>query len=195
MIELNIWKQNPQQFIIGADEVGRGCFAGPIVGCAVKISSKDKKYLSEVKDSKKLSSKKRNIIFNDIQKADIVYALSICDNTQIDKYGIQKANKVVLSDSINKIKKGTEKIYVDHFKINISNAISLTRGEDKSLAIALASIIAKVSRDNYMIKISNKYPEYDFASNKGYGTLVHRNAIAKYGITDLHRKSFNLKPK
>jgi len=63
------------------------------------------------------------------------------------------------------------------------------------LAIALASIIAKVSRDNYMIKISNTYPEYDFASNKGYGTLKHRNAIAKYGLTDLHRASFNLMPK
>src|SRR6056300_658014 len=177
MIENTIWEQNPNQYVIGADEVGRGCFAGPIVGCAVKINQKDSKHLSEVKDS------------------DIIYAISICDNNQIDKYGIQKANEVVLSESINKLMNGSEKIYVDHFNIDIGNAESLTRGEDKSISIALASIIAKVSRDNYMIKISDKYPEYDFASNKGYGTLKHRDAIFKNGLTELHRSSFNLMPK
>src|SRR5210317_1670677 len=186
MIENTIWEQNPNQYVIGADEVGRGCFAGPIVGCAVKINQKD---------SKKLSPKKRNEIFNQIKDTDIIYAISICENNQIDKYGIQKANEVVLSESINKLMNGSEKIYVDHFNIDIGNAESLTRGEDKSISIALASIIAKVSRDNYMIKISNKYPEYDFASNKGYGTLKHRDAIFKNGLTELHRSSFNLMPK
>ena len=195
MIEHTIWEQNPNQYVIGADEVGRGCFAGPIVGCAVKINQKDSKHLSEVKDSKKLSPKKRNEIFNQVKDTDILYAISICDNNQIDKYGIQKANEVVLSESINKLINGSEKIYVDHFNIDIGNAESLTRGEDKSISIALASIIAKVSRDNYMIKISDKYPDYDFASNKGYGTLKHREAIFKNGLTELHRSSFNLMPK
>jgi len=195
MIELDIWEKDPAQYVIGADEVGRGCFAGPIVGCAVKINAKDTKHLADVKDSKKLTAKKRSTIYNNINETEILYALSICDNKQIDKFGIQKANQVVLSDSINKIKQGNEKIYVDHFKIDISNAVSLTRGEDQSMAIALASIIAKVSRDNYMIKISDQYPEYDFQNNKGYGTLKHREAIYKYGITELHRASFNLMPK
>ena len=142
MIEHTIWEQNPNQYVIGADEVGRGCFAGPIVGCAVKINQNDSKHLSEVKDSKKLSPKKRNEIFNQIKDTDIIYAISICDNNQIDKYGIQKANQVVLSESINKLMNGSEKIYVDHFNIDIGNAESLTRGEDKSISIALASIIA-----------------------------------------------------
>ena len=110
-------------------------------------------------------------------------------------YGIQKSNQAVLINSINKVKTGGEKIYIDHFKVDIPESESLTRGEDKSISIALASIIAKVSRDNYMIEISEKFPEYDFASNKGYGTLKHREAIKKYGLTKFHRKSFNLMPK
>tara|TARA_B100000902_G_C27295117_1_gene909435 strand:+ start:964 stop:1551 length:588 start_codon:yes stop_codon:yes gene_type:complete len=195
MIENNIWAGNPNQYVIGADEVGRGCFAGPIVGCAVKINYKDNEHLSDVKDSKKLTAKKRENIFNIIENTDIEYVISICDNKQIDQYGIQKANNVVLSESIKKLASGDEKIYVDHFNLELLNVTSLTRGEDKSKAIALASIIAKVSRDNYMIKMSDKYPEYDFANNKGYGTLKHRQAIQKYGLTDLHRASFNLMPK
>ena len=195
MIENTIWAENPNQHVIGADEVGRGCFAGPIVGCAVKINLKDKDHLSDVKDSKKLTSKKRDNIYNVVRNTDIVYVISICDNKQIDKYGIQKANNVVLTDSIKKLDTGSEKIYVDHFNIDLLNVTSLTRGEDKSIAIALASIMAKVSRDNYMVKMSEKYPEYDFANNKGYGTLKHRQAIQKYGLTDLHRTSFNLMPK
>ena len=195
MIENEIWKNNPNQYVIGADEVGRGCFAGPIVGCAVKINSSDSKHLTDVKDSKKLSAKKRNLIYQYITNTEIIYAISICDNTQIDKYGIQKSNEVVLTNSIKSVQTENEQIFVDHFKIDIPDTISLTRGEEKSKAIALASIIAKVSRDNYMIKISHIYPEYDFASNKGYGTLKHREAIKKFGLTKLHRSSFNLMPK
>lgn len=195
MIENSIWSENPNQYVIGADEVGRGCFAGPIVGCAVKINFRDKEHLLDVRDSKKLTSKKREAIFNTVENTDIIYVISICDNKQIDKYGIQKANNVVLTNSIQKLDTGNEKIYVDHFNIDLQNVISLTRGEDKSIAIALASIMAKVSRDQYMIKISNKYPEYDFANNKGYGTLKHREAIERYGLTELHRTSFNLMPK
>lgn len=195
MIENNIWLNDPTQFVIGADEVGRGCFAGPIVGCAVKINFFDSEHLIDVKDSKKLSAKKRNSIFEKINNSEIIYAISVCDNMQIDKYGIQKSNQVVLTDSIKSVQTGKEKIFIDHFKIDIPNAISITKGEDKSIAIALASIIAKVSRDNYMIKISEKFPEYDFSNNKGYGTLKHREAILKNGLTELHRKSFNLMPK
>lgn len=195
MIENNIWLENPNQYVIGADEVGRGCFAGPIVGCAVKIKYIDKEYLENVRDSKKLTSKKRETIYNTVINTDIMYVISICDNKQIDKYGIQKANNVVLTDSIQKLDTGNEKIFVDHFNINLPNVTSLTRGEDKSIAIALASIMAKVSRDSYMIKMSKKYPEYDFANNKGYGTLNHREAIKKHGLTELHRTSFNLMPK
>ena len=195
MIEDNIWINYPAQYVIGADEVGRGSFAGPIVACAVKINSYDKEHLIDVKDSKKLTEKKRNSIFEIINNTEIIYSISVCDNKQIDMYGIQKSNQAVLINSINKVKTGGEKIFIDHFKVDIPQSESLTRGEDKSISIALASIIAKVSRDNYMIEISEKFPEYDFANNKGYGTLKHREAIKKYGLTKLHRRSFNLMPK
>ena len=86
-------------------------------------------------------------------------------------------------------------VYVDHFKISKFNAVSLIRGEDNCRPIALASIIAKVLRDKFMVEISNKYNKYAFEKNKGYGTKEHRLAIQKYGLSDIHRKSFNLMPK
>ena len=85
-------------------------------------------------------------------------------------------------------------MYVDHFKINKFSSVSLLRGEDNSKAIALASIIAKVYRDNLMKELSKKYPQYVFENNKGYGTQAHRESIEKYGLTEIHRRSFNLEP-
>ena len=112
MIEDNIWINYPAQYVIGADEVGRGSFAGPIVACAVKINSYDKEHLIDVKDSKKLTEKKRNSIFEIINNTEISYSISVCDNKQIDMYGIQKSNQAVLINSINKVKTGGEKIYI-----------------------------------------------------------------------------------
>jgi len=194
MIENKIWNKDPGQYVIGADEVGRGSFAGPIVASAVKINKSHEYLLGEVKDSKKLSEKKRNKIFEQISKSNISYSISECSNKIIDEVGISKANKLVLENSIEEIFTGTEKVYVDHFKIYKFSSVSLIRGEDNSKAIALASIIAKVYRDNLMIEYSKKYPNYLFENNKGYGTKAHRESIKKYGLTELHRSSFNLMP-
>ena len=194
MIENKIWQNNENQFVIGADEVGRGSFAGPIVGAAVKINKSHEYLLTEVKDSKKLSEKKRKDIFDLISINKITYSISECSNTIIDKIGISDANKLVLENSIEEIYTGKEKVYVDHFKINKFSSVSLVRGEDNSKAIALASIIAKVYRDNLMVRYSSEFPQYLFEKNKGYGTKAHRDSINKYGLTKLHRKSFNLKP-
>ena len=194
MIEDKIWSEDPNRFIIGADEVGRGSFAGPICAAAVKINHSHLEYLSSVKDSKKLSAKKREAIFAMVQKNSIEYSFKESSNIFIDQFGIKNANEKVLTDSISDIYTGREAVYVDHFKINDFKSISVVRGEDNCRAIALASIIAKVLRDNLMIKYSEKYPEYLFEKNKGYGTKDHRMAISKYGLSDIHRKSFNLKP-
>jgi len=194
MIENKIWINDPSQYVIGADEVGRGSFAGPIVASAVKINKTHEYLLGEVKDSKKLSEKKRNKIFEQISKSNISYSISECSNKIIDEVGISKANKIVLENSIEEIFTGPEKVYVDHFNIYKFSAVSLVRGEDNSKAIALASIIAKVYRDNLMIEYSKKYPHYLFENNKGYGTKAHRESIKKYGLTELHRSSFNLMP-
>ena len=194
MIEDKIWSENPNMFIVGADEVGRGSFAGPICAAAVKINYSHLELLINVKDSKKLSAKKREEIFSIVQKNNIQYSFKEASNTFIDQFGIKNANEKVLNDSIFDIYTGIEAVYVDHIKINDFKAISVVRGEDNCRAIALASIIAKVLRDNLMIKFSEKYPEYSFEKNKGYGTKDHRKAISKYGLSDIHRKSFSLKP-
>ena len=195
MIEDKIWSSNPSTYIIGSDEVGRGSFAGPIGSAAVRINFEHIDLLLDVKDSKKLSPKKRNQIFELVQESEIEYSYIERDNEFIDLYGIKLANEKVLEDSISSIFQDGDIVYVDHFKISKFNAISLIRGEDNCRPIALASIIAKVLRDNFMIEISNKYSRYAFDKNKGYGTKEHRLAIKKYGLTDVHRKSFNLMPK
>ena len=194
MIEDRVWSEDPAKYIIGADEVGRGSFAGPICAAAVKINYSHLALLTNVKDSKKLSAKKREEIFSMVEENNIEYSFNESSNTFIDQFGIKNANEKVLTDSISDIYTGNEIVYVDHFKINDFKSISVVRGEDNCRAIALASIVAKVLRDNLMIKFSEKYPEYSFEKNKGYGTKDHREAISKYGLSNIHRKSFSLKP-
>ena len=194
MIEDKVWSEDPNKYIIGADEVGRGSFAGPICAAAVKINYSHLALLTNVKDSKKLSAKKREEIFSMVEENNIEYSFNESSNTFIDQFGIKNANEKVLTDSISDIYTGNEIVYVDHFKINDFKSISVVRGEDNCRAIALASIIAKVLRDNLMVKFSEKYPEYSFEKNKGYGTKDHREAISKYGLSNIHRKSFSLKP-
>ena len=194
MIEDKVWSEDPAKYIIGADEVGRGSFAGPICAAAVKINYSHLALLTNVKDSKKLSAKKREEIFSMVEENNIEYSFNESSNTFIDQFGIKNANEKVLTDSISDIYTGNEIVYVDHFKINDFKSISVVRGEDNCRAIALASIIAKVLRDNLMIKFSEKYPEYSFEKNKGYGTKDHREAISKHGLSNIHRKSFSLKP-
>jgi ribonuclease HII len=195
MIEDNIWKADPNKYIIGSDEVGRGCFAGPIAAAAVKINHSHLHLLKEVRDSKKLSAKKRSEILSIVKNSNIEYSYSSYDNKFIDVYGIKTANEKVLEESIGSVYETGDAVYVDHFKIKKYNSVSVIRGEDNCRAIALASIVAKVIRDEYMIDVSKSYAEYQFENNKGYGTKAHRQAISKYGLSDIHRKSFNLMPK
>ena len=194
MIEDQNWAKNLNQRIIGADEVGRGSLAGPIVGAAVKLEFQHLDLLSDVKDSKKLSPKKREEIYERVKANKIEYSISECSNLHIDQNGISVSNKEVLFNSINKLYQKSDKVYVDHFKIDQFGSISLVRGEDNSYSIALASIIAKVYRDNLMVDFGTKYPQYFFEKNKGYGTREHLNMIQKYGVCDIHRLSFNLGP-
>ena len=151
--------------------------------------------LFDVKDSKKLSPKKREEIDDRITKSNIEFSISECSNSYIDKNGISDANKKVLRDSVKSIYTNKEKVYIDHFNISEFGAISLVRGEDHSYAIALASIIAKVHRDKMMTKFAEVYPNYLFEKNKGYGTREHLDMLQKYGPCTIHRTTFNLGPK
>ena len=194
MIEDQNWAKNKNQRIIGADDVGRGSLAGPSVGAAVKLEFQHLDLLKDVKDSKKLSPKKREEIYERVKDNKIEFSISECSNLHIDQNGISVSNKEVLFNSIKKLYQKSDKVYVDHFEIDKFGSISMVRGEDNSYSIALASIIAKVYRDNLMVDFGSKYPQYLFEKNKGYGTREHLNLIQKYGVCDIHRLSFNLGP-
>jgi len=190
MIEYDIWEEDPFQHVVGADEVGRGSIAGPIVAASASINSEDLEHLQNVKDSKKISAPKRKVIYENINKTSIDISYASATNFDIDNMGINYCNKKVLSDVLVQYVNKDYLIYVDHVQDVGTGVTALTKGEDKSIAIALASIMAKVYRDNFMVKLSIKFPEYDLENNKGYGTKKHLDAISKYGLQDFHRKSF-----
>lgn len=196
-----------KDYIIGIDEVGRGCLAGPICAVAVlcKNTQEEKEFLQEVKDSKKLSAKKREEIFDDLQ-AKFIWAVSAIDNKEIDQIGIQMANCLVVNNALEnlfkKVNNFSGRVVADHvggFNNYVDNTLPtgrqekiefFTKGETKFVSIALASIFAKVYRDRLMSDLSDKYFIYDLVKNKGYGSKQHLEAIQKHGIADLHRKSF-----
>ena len=190
MIEYDIWEEDPIQHVVGADEVGRGSIAGPIVAASVSINFEHLEHLQNVKDSKKISAAKREVIYENINKTSVDISYASASNFDIDNMGINYCNKKVLSDVLLKYLNKDYFIYVDHVQDVGTGVTALTKGEDKSIAIALASIMAKVYRDNFMVELSIKFPEYDLENNKGYGIKKHLDAISKYGLKDFHRKSF-----
>ncbi len=182
--------------IIGIDEAGRGPLAGPVVASAVYL----KKYtseLSEINDSKKLTEKKREKFF-DIIKENFYVGIGISTENEIDEINILNATFLSMRRAIEDLeKKGislkNKKILVDgNQKIRECslNQEAIVKGDGKSLSIAAASIIAKVTRDRIMVEMSEKYPEYGFDRHKGYGTKRHREALIKKGKTPIHRVSF-----
>jgi len=190
MIEYDIWEEDPFRHVVGADEVGRGSIAGPIVAASASINFEHLEHLQNVKDSKKISAAKREVIYENINKTSVDISYASASNFDIDNMGINYCNKKVLSDVLLKYLNKDYFIYVDHVQDVGTGVTALTKGEDKSIAIALASIMAKVYRDNFMVELSIKFPEYDLENNKGYGTKKHLDAINKYGLQDFHRKSF-----
>tara|TARA_Y100001970_G_C14158253_1_gene816927 strand:- start:320 stop:910 length:591 start_codon:yes stop_codon:yes gene_type:complete len=173
----------------GVDEVGRGCLAGPVFAAAVilnkNINTKD------IKDSKKLSFKKRVLLSKYIKK-NSVYALGISSVNEINKINILNASLLSMRRALVKLKLKPNLAYIDGLyapKINIK-CKTIVKGDEKIISIAAASIIAKVSRDLFMIKLSKKYPKYCWQKNFGYGTKDHLAGLKKYGITKHHRKKF-----
>lgn len=178
------------KYIAGVDEVGRGPLFGPVVVAAVILKQGD--YIEGVNDSKKLSEKKRNKIYEDILEKAVAVNISIIDNIVIDKINILEATRIGMKESIEGLKTKADYALIDaEKKIDISIPYNpIIKGDTLSQSIAAASIIAKVTRDRMIEKDATQYPEYDLASNKGYGTKKHIEAIQKYGITKLHRKTF-----
>lgn len=187
-----LWK-NGYQFVAGVDEVGRGCFAGPVVTAAVILPFNFP--VKGINDSKLLSARKRKELETVIKQHAIAFAISEVSVTVINKLGIGKATQQSFREAIKLLTKRPDYILIDAFYIqNLSkeNQKPIIHGDGISISIAAASILAKVYRDELMTKLHKKYELYDFATNKGYGTQKHREAIKKYGLCKLHRTSFNL---
>lgn len=179
----------------GCDEAGRGCLAGPVHAAAVILPRNYKNKL--LNDSKQLSKKKRLILRNEIEKDAIAYGVGIVDNNEIDEINILNASFLAMHRAIDNLKQTPELLLIDGNRFKAFKEIPhecIIKGDGKFLSIAAASILAKTYRDEFMEQAHQKHPEYDWSSNKGYPTKKHREAIKQVGITDLHRKSFQLLP-
>jgi ribonuclease HII len=188
--------------IIGLDEAGRGPLAGPVVAASLKILDYEefrKKNFSFLKysslDSKKLSSKKREEIYNLITGVSFIeYAVSIISEKIIDEINILQATKLAMEKVVEKMDCKDSLLIIDgNFKIDVGcKQKSVVRADESVLECSLASIIAKVTRDRLMIEYHGKYPHYRFDKHKGYGTKLHREMIKKHGACPIHRKSFRV---
>ncbi|MCX5773598.1 MAG: ribonuclease HII [Fusobacteria bacterium] len=183
--------QKNGEIVIGIDEAGRGPLAGPVVAAAV-ILSEYLEIFDEVNDSKKLTEKKRELLFPHILKHAKV-GIGIASVEEIDKYNILQATFIAMKRAVDKIYTGEELLLIDGNKTLPKCDYSqeaVVKGDSKSLHIAAASIVAKVARDHIMVSLAKEYPEYGIEKHKGYGTKVHCEAIDKYGITSIHRTTF-----
>ncbi len=193
------------QYIVGIDEVGRGPLAGPVAvgACVISVSKiislREEGFFKGIKDSKKLSEKKREEWLGKIKelkiKKDIDYHVSLVSNKTIDKKGISHCLRLAIKKSLKKLK-------IDHLKTMVlldgglkapaefTLQKTIIRGDEKKPIISLASIAAKVARDRKIVKYSKKFPQYGFEIHKGYGTALHLQKIRQNGLSELHRKSF-----
>ena len=176
--------------IAGIDEAGRGPLAGPVVAAAVIFDNEI--IIEGVNDSKKLTEKKREELFEIIKEQSLSYAVGIVDEKLIDEINILKAALKAMKEAAEKLNPKPDIILIDGNKTfnSLIPAKAIVKGDSKSFAIAAASILAKVTRDRIMKGAAESHPEYLWHKNKGYGTKQHIEAIRKFGFTDYHRKSF-----
>ena len=170
-------KYSDLAYVAGIDEAGRGPLAGPVVAAAV-ILPKDI-FLPFLNDSKKVTEKRRDVLFDEIKQNAIAYGIGIASNTLIDEINILQATYEAMREAINALEKTPDVLLVDAVHIpNINiKQVGIVKGDAKSVNIAAASILAKVTRDRIMVEYDKIYPEYGFASNKGYGTAKHLAAL------------------
>ena len=176
--------------ICGVDEAGRGPLAGPVFAAAVILP--DGHIIEGVNDSKKLSEKKREVLFDKIIKECVCYSIGTASEKEIDEINILQATYLAMKRAVDGLEIRPDYVLIDGNRMPPLDipAETIVKGDGKSASIAAASIIAKVSRDRYMLELAKKYPQYEFEKHKGYGTKLHYEKIAEYGISDIHRRSF-----
>ncbi len=198
-----LWEKGIK-YIAGVDEVGRGALAGPLVAAAV-ILNKDTLFgndnvptdYAQIKDSKLISSKKREALAKFIRENALSYTIEEIPPTVIDEIGIMGATQLAFFNVIQKLEIKAHHVLTDMFeikKLTKTHQTNIKRGDNLSISIAAASIVAKVYRDSLMIDLHNRveeYQKYFFCKHKGYGTQLHRDTLLKYGPCDIHRRCFN----
>ena len=183
----------PSLIEAGCDEAGRGCLAGPVFAAAV-ILPKDFTH-DTLTDSKKLSSKQRYLLREEIEEKAVAWAVASCDNREIDKINILKASVRAMHKAVEQLTVRPEFLIIDgNYFIPYPDIPhrSIVKGDALFYSIAAASVLAKTYRDDYMIQLAAEFPQYHWEKNKGYPSAEHRNAIAEHGITPFHRRSFQL---
>ena len=177
----------------GCDEAGRGCLAGPVFAAAVILPDNFSNQL--LNDSKQLTEKQREKLRPIIEQEALAWAVALVDNHEIDRINILNASILAMHKALDALSMRPEHIIIDGNRFKQYHDIPhlcIVKGDGKYMSIAAASILAKTHRDEYMQKIHQEYPNYNWQKNKGYPTCDHRNAIAQFGITNYHRSSFNL---
>ena len=182
---------NGYKTVCGVDEAGRGPLAGPVFAAAVVL--RKGQIIEGVNDSKKLSEKKREALFDKIKEEALYYCISLVDEKTIDDVNILNATFIAMNNVINGLAVKPDYALIDGNKIPRGIDIdceAVVKGDSKSASVAAASILAKVSRDRYMLTMAEKYPQYKFEKHKGYGTKLHYEMLDEYGPSEIHRKSF-----
>lgn len=177
----------------GLDEAGRGCLAGPVYAAAVILPPDFHDEL--LNDSKQLSEKKRYLLRELIEREALAWAVGVVDNQEIDRINILRASILAMHRAVDKLSIRPEHLIVDGNRFYAYKDIphtTVVKGDATYMSIAAASILAKTYRDDFMLEAHQQYPQYHWDRNKGYPAKVHREAIAQYGATPLHRMSFNL---
>lgn len=178
--------------IAGVDEVGRGCLAGPVFAAAVILPTNIR--IPGVNDSKQLTPRLRKRLFKEILEVAVDWSVASVDHERIDKINIHNASLEVMKAAVNELKIHPEFVLIDgRFPLDLEMPQRpVIHGDARSQSIAAASIVAKVLRDRWMCEVASKFPGFGFEAHKGYGTLKHRLAIREFGLTPIHRKTFNV---
>lgn len=179
------------KFVCGVDEAGRGPLAGPV--CAAAVILPENTVIEGLNDSKKLSEKKREILFDVIKEKAVAWSVAFASVEEIEKFNILNATFIAMNRAIEGLSTKADFALIDGNRIPKDIKIpceTVVKGDSKSMSIAAASVLAKVTRDRLMLELDEKYPLYEFKKHKGYGTALHMDLIRKYGPSECHRPSF-----
>jgi len=189
--EMQLFREG-YRLIAGTDEAGRGPLAGPVVSAAIILPLDEQLRIPGVRDSKKLSEKKRDALYDILISQAIAYGIGYSSPEEIDRINIREASRLSMKRAVENLEIVPDFLLVDAEKnLDVSMPqMGIIKGDDVSYLIGAASILAKVTRDRWMLQIHEEYPQYDFAKHKGYGTKAHMQALDQYGPCPWHRESF-----